>query len=174
MSTGNGKRRGRKPRGGRKVTFQDWYAKNAERLSEVKRKRYETDEAYRNSIREAAKRRYRESNLILDGGGRVVMRDGQPYVGYKLSKVADLLGVNRNTFRGWVYNGAFPSMRYDNTKLQFVTADQIPLLQKFVDTVKKDERNPYDVAADMREYLRENWRNRDVSEKIISEKIAGR
>jgi hypothetical protein len=136
-------------------------------LNQKKKLRYKQDPSYRSAARKRVREKYKQDNLILDDGGRIVYKGKKAYVAYKLSAASEFLGINNNTFRGYFDNGHIPLVYFDNTKLKLVSIDQLALLYEFVEACKEEPVSK--VAKKMKDYLNQHWLDRGKSEEIINQ-----
>lgn len=152
----------------KKRVFKDWYGENKDDLNAKKKKRYETDPAYKEAAKSAVRDKYKAEHGIFDDGSRIVKVNGVRFVAYKLTEAASILGMNINTLRGYMNRGYFPVMEFDDTHLKMITVDQMPLVREFLDAAFND--GAAKTAVSMKKYLKSNWRQRNGSKEIINQK----
>lgn len=152
-------------------TFKTWYGDNADALNKQRSDRYKNDPEYREKMVALAQAGYNKRNGILPNGERLLVSEGETFACWKLSKVSDILGLPRQNILRYINSGFFPAMNFDGTKMQFITVDQIPLLKKFLKEVGMAGSHKWavkEVADKMSDYLNDNWRNRNGSQKLIA------
>jgi hypothetical protein len=152
----------------KKRVFKDWYGENKDDLNAKKKKRYDTDPAYKEAAKAAVRDKYRAEHGIFEDGSRIVKVNGVRFVAYKLTEAAAILNMNINTLRGYMNRGYFPVMDFDETKLKMITVDQIPLVEEFL--TASFEHGAAKTAVSMKKYLKTNWRQRNGSKEIINQK----
>lgn len=153
-------------------TFGTWYEDNAEGLNKNRSDRYKLDPTYRQAVVAASRVAYNKRRGILATGERLLVSNGETFACWKLSRVSEMLGFPRQSILRYINLGLIPEMKFDDTNMQFITVDQIPLLKKFLKAVEKSgshKGSVKEVADKLCDYLNENWRNRDGSEKIIAQ-----
>ena len=110
------RRRVGRPRGAKPWTFRDWYEKNKKSLAERRKKRYLTDETYRQGIIERNKE-YRKQIKNVDIAVRVRKPKQIPInvngvveaaVVFNIGYLAYRVGKSPATVRGWEKNGLLP------------------------------------------------------------------
>lgn len=156
-------------------TNKDWYEDHKEEYNDGRKKKYADDPEYRDKQLNAAKDRYRKDHGILSDGGVILISEGEQFVCYRLSKVADDLGVDRQKLRRYLYQ-FFPIMKFDGAKMNFITVDQIPLVEDFIQQAEQAGSHKgavKKVAESMSEMLESNWRNRNGSRQIIDQEGQG-
>lgn len=152
-------------------TFKTWYGDNADELNQKRSDRYKNDPEYRERMVALSQEGYNRRNGILPNGERLLVSEGETFACWKLSEVSNMLGLPRQNILRYINSGFFPTMKFDGTKMQFITVDQVPLLKKFIKAVGKTGSHKWavkEVADSMSDYFNDNWRNRDGSQKIIA------
>ncbi len=107
--------------------YKDWYAKNKQKLSEKRKKKYQEDQGYRE--RAIASSKKQRSNKP------------QKPTGFDLTfdQAADLLGVSSWSLREWRKKEYFPSPVVYGGRMWF-TAAQVELLRKLYEFFKENGR----------------------------------
>lgn len=155
-----------------KRTYGDWYGEKGEKLNASRAERYKGDPDYRKSVVSHARKAYRKKNGILDTGDTLLVSEGEEFVGLKITKVSEILKVDRQSILRNISLGYLPDMKFDNTKLKFITVDQLPILRKFFRAVQKEgsyKGSVQRVAEKMHDEIQSKWRRRDGSQKIIDQ-----
>lgn len=109
--------------------FKDWYAKNSERLSSARKKRYAEDPAFRDHVNA----RNRENRLKA----KADQPPRREHYDYDMRSVAENLDVTVSSLRWWMTAGYYPRPYMHDGKFWF-TAHQIDLLRPIADLFAVD------------------------------------
>lgn len=154
-----------------KRSYSNWYDENKDQVNAGRKDKYANNSEYRDKNLDRSKKNYRAKHGILSDGNSLVVSDGEQFVGIKITKAANLLGVDRQSLLRYLNLGLLPKMDFEGTALKFITLDQLPLVKKFFNTMHKKgtyKGSVQETSAELYEWLDSNWRNRNASEKIIN------
>ena len=131
-------------------TYQKWYQKNQQRLSDKRKKLYAENAEYREQRLEAS-RRYRRGERTLP-----VPADAP----ISLAQAADRVGRGSSTLREWHRNKYFPEPKRHNRGLWF-TENQVSLLKTLKEFFKKYRMRRGKIKQDqwkeVRAHIYSNW-----------------
>lgn len=102
-----------------RFSWDDWYAKNKQRLSEKRAKRYAEDAGYREAALKRSRAQRKKKVVTFPADGYTV----------SFAHMADQLGVTTWVLREWRRKNYFPEPRHRDHRLWF-TPDQAMLLRR--------------------------------------------
>lgn len=152
--------------------WKKYYEKNKERLCEYKKRRYHTDEEYREAIKLGAKLRatlYKASRKLakVDKIKTVYGVEENPL---SLKTVSRIAGINYCILRKWKSLGLIPNALYIRKKREIYTESQAKYLRDFIDELKRNE--VYLTYLDLKTFLKRVWaipyKGKDFSKELIS------
>lgn len=106
--------------------FKTWYAKNAETLSEKRKKARRDNPALKKALVERTKSYESREHLPVEIDGVLI---------YNRMAAAQAIGVSGNTVCNWIKNGYIPDDRATAQSHKF-TAYQVSLMQELSDFIK--------------------------------------
>ena len=122
--------------------YKDWYARNKEKLSVERRKKYHTDPEYRQSILEKGKEWREKTGYSRVGSGQVGPRpvrsievNGEAVTVYTIGYLSKLIGVKPQTIRAWIKRQILPETKHkDRGKNRLWTGSEIEAIVSAVRT----------------------------------------
>lgn len=117
-----------------KLYFQEWYAKNKEKLRKSRRKRYMEDEEYRNKVRSHSAEWRRTHPAPVRAPARSKVLNGVEVTAFRISEAAGQVGRSDQTIRDWEEKGIIPKPTIDKAH-RFYTLGQIGLMKGLADLI---------------------------------------
>lgn len=116
--------------------FQNWYAKNRERLNAERRHRYQTDPEYRRkAIAVSARYRSKKEHVRKPPIQLVRVVNGVPVPVFSAMETAQQIGRSAQSIRKWERRGWIPAPIFPGRR-RLYTAGQISLIQRLADVLE--------------------------------------
>lgn len=144
-----------------KSDFKKWYEANGKAHNEARKKKYHTDKAYRDTVKERAAE-YRRENPAPSRAGMSSMKTvgGKLVRVYRLGEVAGMIGRSQQTIRKWEAEGYIPKPSVKSAH-RFYTDNQVKLMSELADLIEvtwKGSREVFStVVATKRAEISANW-----------------
>ena len=136
----------------------NYYEKNKEIISDLRKIRYQTDSAYREKIKRRSRARYRKSLKSPDKKLGYTIKVVEGVTLFTVKYVLGVISKSRDFLDVWEQTGHIPKSTYvDSRGWRLYSRYQIDLLDVAIGQYDKKEWNKEQV----REYLSDKWEEED-------------
>lgn len=142
-------------------TYGTWYERNKAALSERRRKKYQTDEDYRQNVI-SRQREYRSNNPPPSRAGKSNYRlvAGNKVEVFRIGRVGEIIGRTDQTIRDWEASGLIPKPSVESAH-RYYTKKQVQMLKELADLItllRSEGRKDLDEVVSVKSSeIHNNW-----------------
>jgi ribosomal protein S8E len=138
--------------------FKRWYGDNREEYNKRRKNRYDTDPEYREKVKERA-RLSKRRKIAAMGGAVTRSWKGTTLLVYRIGRVCEKLGINKNVILDWENRGIIPTPIFGG-KHRVYTQNQMDLIRELYEEVKTangDYKEVHMIENSRKLHIKSQW-----------------